>query len=197
MNKLMVMGFLLAINASPSVARAAEWTVDKSHSQITFTVSHMVISEVSGTFAAFDVQIEAENDDLTGGSLTAIIKTASINTGIDRRDNHLRSDDFFNAEKYPEITFKSTRIAKIGDGKYTIEGNLTIRDITKPVAFDAVLNGTIKTDKSLRSGWKATLAINRFDYGLHWNRTIETGGLVAGDTVHIAVNIEIIKPLNS
>lgn len=188
---------ILMFIAIPSVGRAAEWTLDKSHSQITFTVSHMVISEVTGSFGGFDVTVRGENDDLTDGSMEARIKVASINTGIERRDNHLRSDDFFNAEKYPEITFKSSRIEKVGDKNYKIHGDLTIREVTKPVTFDAVLNGVIRTDKSVRSGWKATLAINRFDYGLRWSRTIESGGLVVGDTVRITVNMEILKPVDS
>jgi len=197
MRTIVLLFAVLAVMATSTVARAADWKVDKSHSQITFGVSHMVISQVTGSFTDFDVNVQGENDDLAGGNLEATIRAASINTGIERRDNHLRSGDFFDAEEFPTITFKSTNIEKIGDASYKIHGLLTIRNITKPVTFDAVLNGVIRTDKSVRSGWTATLAINRFDYGLHWNKTIETGGLVVGETVHITVNLETLRQLGS
>jgi polyisoprenoid-binding protein YceI len=109
------------------------------------------------------------------------------------RDGHLKTDDFFSAEKFSTIKFKSTSFEKVGDSHYKIKGNLTIRDTTKEVTIDAVLNGIIPSGKGMRSGWKATLAVNRFDYGLKWDRTIETGGLVAGATVNLVFNLEFVK----
>jgi polyisoprenoid-binding protein YceI len=109
------------------------------------------------------------------------------------RDGHLKSDDFFNAEKFPEINFKSTSFEKLGDNKYKITGDLTIRDVTKNVTFDATLNGTLKTDRGVLAAWKATTTINRFDYNLKWSKTLETGGLAVGKDVIITLNLELNK----
>ncbi len=124
---------------------------------------------------------------------TGTIKVASLSTDNTMRDNHLKSDDFFNAEKFPEISFKSTSFEKLSDNKYKITGDLTIRDVTKNVTFNAVLNGVLKTDRGLLSSWKATTTINRFDYNLKWNKTIESGGLIVGQDVTIALNLELNK----
>jgi len=169
------------------------WRLDKSHSKIGFTVKHMVISEVQGYFKDFDITINASKDDFSDGQAEVVIKAASVNTESEGRDKDLRSDNFFSAEKFPEIKFKSTKFEKSGDNIYKIYGDLTIRDTTKQVVFDVVLNGTLKTSRGLMSAWKATLSINRFDYGLKWNRMIETGGLVAGEMVHITIILELRK----
>jgi hypothetical protein len=116
-----------------------------------------------------------------------------LDTDNDYWDKHLKSDDFFNAEKYPNINFKNAVFEKVGDNKYKITGDLTIRDVTKKVTFDAVLNGTLKTDKGLLSAWKASTTINRFDYNLKWDKTIETGGLIVGQDVTITLNLELNK----
>jgi len=153
----------------------------------------MVISEVTGTFRDFNVSLRSSKDDFTDAAISATIAVKSIDTQNEMRDGHLKTDDFFNAEKFPTIKFQSTSVEKAGDGHFKIKGNLTIRDTTKEVTIDAVLNGTIPSGKGIRSGWKATLAINRFDYGLKWDRTIETGGLVAGATVNLIFNLEFVK----
>lgn len=169
------------------------WTLDKSHSGVKFSVRHMVVSDVEGNFKDFDIVFKADKDDFTDATLEATIKTASINTDNERRDGHLKSDDFFNAEKFPLITFKSTKFEKTGETNYKIHGDLTIRDVTKPVVFDAVNVGNLTTQRGKVSGWKATLVINRFDYNLKWDRTVETGGLVVGKDVTITVNTEMRK----
>lgn len=190
--------FLIALLALiPSLMIGAEWKLDKNHSKIHFTIQHMVIAEVMGVFREFDITIQSSKDDFSDMRVEAVIKTNSIDTHVERRDNHLRSDDFFNAEKFPEIRFSSTSVEKSGDKNYKIHGNLTLRDVTKPVTFDAVLNGIIKTEVASRAGWRATLTINRFDYGLKWNNVLETGGLVAGELVKIVVDVEITKPTES
>ncbi len=170
------------------------WKVDQAHSRVDFSVAHLVIAEVTGRFTDFTVTLNQGNDDFTGSELTAVIKTSSINTDNEGRDKHLRSDDFLNAEKYPEITFKSTSFEKTGDGKYRIAGNLTIRDVTKPVVLDAVYKGSV-TDPwgNLKSAFKATTTIDRFDYGVKWNTAIDSGGLVAGKDISITLNIELAK----
>jgi polyisoprenoid-binding protein YceI len=177
------------------VAQKSGWTLDKAHSSINFSVRHMVISEVTGNFKDFDVSFTSSKDDFSDATVNASIKVASINTDNERRDGHLKTDDFFNAEKFPLISFKSTSFEKVDEGKYKITGDLTIRDVTKKVTFDAVYNGTIKAPWGATiSSWKATLAVNRFDYGLRWNKAIDSGGLIAGETVNITLNLELNKP---
>ena len=174
-------------------AQATGWKLDKSHSKIGFTVKHMVISEVQGYFKDFDITINSSKDDFSDGQAEAVIKVATINTESEGRDKDLRSDNFFNVEQFPEIRFKSTKFEKLGDNIYKIYGDLTIRDITKQVVFDVVHNGTLKTSRGLMSAWKVTLSINRFDYGLKWNRLMETGGLVVGELVNITMTLELRK----
>ena len=169
------------------------WKLDKNHSSIAFSVKHLVISTVTGNFKDFDITLTTAKDDFTDAAVQTTIKTASINTDNTARDNHLKSDDFFNAEKYPEINFKSTSFEKLSETKYKITGDLTIRDVTKNVTFDVVLNGTLKTTHGVLSAWKATTTINRFDYNLKWNKTIETGGLIVGQDVIITLNLELNK----
>lgn len=185
--------FLLALGLTATAVAQSAWTLDKSHSGVKFSVRHMVISDVEGSFKDYDVTFKSEKEDFSDAVIEATIKTASINTDNEGRDKHLRSDDFFNADKFPTITFKSTKFEKTGDKTYKIYGNLTIRDVTKPVVFEAVNGGTLNTQRGVVSGWKATLIINRFDYHLKWDRAIETGGLVVGPDVTITVNAQVRK----
>jgi polyisoprenoid-binding protein YceI len=185
--------FFTALAVFGIASAQSEWRLDKAHSSITFTVQHMVISSVTGSFKDFAITLKSAKNDFSDATVQSTIKVASLSTDNDRRDNHLRSDDFFNAEKYPEINFKSTSFEKLSDTKYKITGDLTIRDVTKNVTFDAVLNGTLKTDRGMLSAWKATTTINRFDYNLKWNKTIETGGLIVGQDVIITLNLELMK----
>lgn len=182
--------------AQPPAAQTSGWRLDKGHSKVQFAIQHMVISEVVGWFKEFDITLNGTKDNFSDAQVEATIKAASINSENERRDNHLKSDDFFNAEKFPDIKFKSTKFEKTGDKAFKIYGELTIRDITKPVVFDAVLNGSVKTQRNTVTGWKATLVVNRFDYNLKWNRAIETGSLVAGETVNITLNLEFQKPVS-
>jgi polyisoprenoid-binding protein YceI len=195
MKRTALVVLFLVVALANLTAQQSGWKLDKAHSGITFSIRHLVISEVTGKFKDFDIAFATTKDDFTDASVDATLKVASINTDNERRDTHLKSDDFFNAEKFPEIKFKSTAFEKVGENKYKIKGDLTIRDVTKEVTFDAVYNGSIKgMGGSTVTAWKATLALNRFDYGLKWNRTIESGGLVAGDIVTITLNLELVKP---
>ena len=193
MKKSFVVFFALAVAAVSAFAESGTWSLDQSHSNISFSIQHMVISEVTGTFKDFNVSLLSSKDDFSDAAISATIGVKSIDTRNEMRDNHLKTDDFFNAEKFPTIKFQSTSLEKVSDGHYKIKGNLTIRDSTKAVTIDAVLNGVIKSSKGARSGWKATLAVNRFDYGLKWDRTIESGGLVAGSMVNLTFNLEFVK----
>ncbi|MFH0991303.1 MAG: YceI family protein [bacterium] len=178
------------------LAQDTAWKLDKSHTSVSFSVRHMIISDVTGSFKDFDVSMTSSKEDFSDLTVEAAIKVASITTDNQGRDNHLKSDDFFNAEKFPEIKFKSTKVEKVGDKSFKITGDFTMRDVTKQVTFDAVLNGVIITERGTVSGWKATTAINRFDYNLKWNRALETGGLVVGEMVNITLNLELQKPNN-
>jgi polyisoprenoid-binding protein YceI len=181
---------LLAMSFAPA---QPNWKLDKAHSSVTFTVRHMVISEVTGNFKDFTIALKSEKDDFSDAEVQSTIKVASLSTDNTMRDNHLKSDDFFNAEKFPEINFKSTSFEKLDGNKYKITGDLTIRDVTKNVTFDATLNGTLKTDRGTLAAWKATTTINRFDFNLKWNKSLETGGLIVGQDVTITLNLELNK----
>lgn len=197
MKRLAVIVLFLTTGISfPAAQQQGGWKLDKSHSGVNFSVRHLVISEVTGNFKDFDIVVRATKDDFTDASVDATIKVASISTDNERRDNHLKSDDFFNAEKFPEIKFKSDSFEKTGQNKYEITGDLTIRDVTKKVTFDATYYGSIKgMGGATVTGWKVTLDLNRFDYNLKWNRTIESGRLVVGETVTITLNLELVKPV--
>lgn len=187
--------FLFALILSTMIVHAqSPWKLDKAHSSITFSVKHMVISSVTGVFKNFDIGFKSEKEDFSDAAVDATIQVASISTENDQRDKHLKSDDFFNAEKFPTIVFKSTSFEKVGDGKYKIYGNLTMRDTTKQVVFDAVFNGSMKTPwGTTMNSWTASLVLDRFDYGLKWNKAIETGGLIAGKDVTVTINLELNK----
>jgi polyisoprenoid-binding protein YceI len=170
------------------------WKADKVHSRVEFSVAHMVVAEVTGRFRDFDVTMQTTKDDLTDAKIDATIQTPSIDTDNPNRDRHLSSDDFLNVEKYPEMHFKSTSVEKTGVNTYRITGDLTIRDITKSVVLDTRFNGSI-TDQGghTRAGFKATTAIDRFEFGTKWNKMVEAGGLVAGRTVNITLLMEFQK----
>jgi polyisoprenoid-binding protein YceI len=169
------------------------WSIDPAHSAVMFSVKHLVFSDVTGKFKDFTIDFSATKDDFSDAMVSAKIMVSSISTDNEKRDTHLKSDDFFNAEKYPEITFKSTKFERVAKDQYKIIGDLTIRGITRRVVFDATLNGSMKTPMGTLYAWKATTAINRFDFGLKWNMAVESGGLIAGETVNIVLNLELNK----
>jgi polyisoprenoid-binding protein YceI len=158
----------------------------------------MVVAEVTGRFKDFAFTLEQVEDDFAGSKLTATVKTASIDTENDRRDSHLRSDDFFGAERYPEITFVSTAFEKTGENRYRVPGDLTIRDVTKPVVLDLIYNGSVRDSRgNTKAGFKASVTIDRFDFGVSWDKTLETGELVAGREVAITILVEVMKESES
>lgn len=194
MKNLVALFFLLAVSSAAPAAPSATWKQDRAHSQVQFSVTHLVISEVTGAFKDFDVTLTQDKDDFSGSTLEATIKAASIFTDNDVRDKHLRSEDFFNAEKFPAISFKSTSFEKTGENSYKISGNLTIRDVTKPIVLDAKYQGQI-TDPwgNQKAGFKATGSINRLDFGVKWNKALEAGGLVVSDKVDLTFLMELEK----
>jgi polyisoprenoid-binding protein YceI len=184
----------LALFISTAVFAQTKWTLDKSHSNVRFTVTHLVISEVEGTFRQFDGSVESSKDDFSDAKINFAVGINSIDTDNDKRDGHLKSDDFFNAAKYPEMTFRSKSFKKVSDKKYELAGDLTIRNITKPVVFDVVYGGTAEDGYgNLKAGFKASATINRFDYDLKWNAITEAGGAVVGKNVDIDLRLQFAK----
>lgn len=184
---------LVLLAAGPLAGQDA-WQIDRSHSSIEFAVTHMVIAEATGRFKDFDVKMTSAGDDFSTAGIEATIKTASIATDNEYRDNDLHGAEFFDVQKYPEAAFKSTKFEKTGDGRYKITGNLTIRDTTKPVVLDATYFGSITDAKGgVRMGWKAETTIDRFDFGVKWNKALEAGGLVVSKDVRLTIRVEMKK----
>ncbi len=195
MHKLKFLVAMLILVSTLSFSQT-NWTVDKAHSKVGFSVSHMVITDVEGYFKDYDSKITTEGDDFAKANIEFTINTNSIFTDNEKRDNHLRSDDFFNAEKYPQMTFKGRSLKKVGENKYKLVGDFTIRDVTKTVELDVKLSGIIKDGfGNRRAGFKITGEINRFDYNLKWDKTIETGSLIVGKEVELKINLELIHKL--
>lgn len=189
-NSLITVFLFLAV----SVFAQTNWTVDKSHSKVGFSVSHLVIAEVEGKFNNFDGNISTNGENFEDAKIDFTVDVNSIDTDNEGRDKHLKSDDFFNAEKFPKITFKGKSMTKVGDKKYKLIGDFTMRDVTKEIALDVKFNGTTKDPwGNIKAGFKITGEVNRFDYGLKWNKTVETGGLVVGDIVTLTINLELAK----
>jgi polyisoprenoid-binding protein YceI len=168
------------------------WTLDKSHTEILFSVKHLVISEVGGKFRDFEGELKSTGDDFDGSEIQFKAFVESINTDNEQRDGHLRSDDFFNASAYPELKFNG-KLEKNGSG-YVLKGEMTIRDVTKPIAFDVQYNGMVKDPYgNTKAGFKITGSVNRFDYGLKWNALMEAGGAVVDEEINIVCNVELQK----
>ncbi|MEJ7738803.1 MAG: YceI family protein [Chitinophagaceae bacterium] len=180
-------------NAPSSQQAATKWTLDRAHSNVKFAVTHMVVTETEGNFKLFDGYMEHSKDDFSDAKIEFSVDVKSIDTDNERRDTHLKGDDFFNAEKYPQIKFVSTSFTPAGGNKYKLSGNLTIRDVTKPISFDVTYGGSVADKGGMKSGFKAKTSINRFDYNLKWDKTTETGGLVVSKEVDITVNVELKK----
>lgn len=189
--------FLLLIAVTASFAQdksETNWVIDKAHSKIGFSVTHLLISEVEGYFKDFDLKVSTSKEDFTDAKIEFTAKTESIFTDNERRDAHLRSNDFFNSEKFPEMKFVSKSFNKTGKNKYKLTGDLTIRDVTKPITLDVVYNGTVKDPwGNTRAGFNVTGQLNRFDYGLKWNALTELGGAVVDKIVKLRIHVELIK----
>ena len=171
----------------------AKWTTDPAHTSVHFTATHMMISDVDGKFNSFSGTMTASKPDFTDAQIEFTADVNSISTDNEMRDNHLKSKDFFSADSFPQIKFKSTSIKKISDKKYLLDGNLTIKDVTKPVQFDVTFRGMANDGYgNTRAGFKAEATVNRFDYHLNWNKMVEAGAVVSPE-VHVTVNSEFIK----
>ncbi|KYG91106.1 YceI family protein [Metasolibacillus sp. FSL K6-0083] len=170
----------------------AKWTVDQSHSAIGFEVKHMMVSKVKGQFASYTADVEASDlADLTTAKIAFSLDTASIDTNNEDRDNHLKSADFFDVEAYAAIQFNSTSITKDGED-YKVTGDLTIKDVTKPVTFEVEYGGKGTNPWGVEVyGFEAEAKINREEFGLTWNAALETGGVLVGKDIKIKVELEL------
>lgn len=170
------------------------WQVDYSHSDIQFKVRHMMISSVRGRFEEFAAVIDFDPDNMTNTAVEVTIPLKSINTRDDKRDEHLRSADFFDVENHPNMIFKSTRVEQDNERNGRLIGDLTIRGVTKEVTLDVEYAGMAKAPWGTTSaGFSATGKLNRKEFGLNWNAALETGGVLVGDDVQIAIELEIVK----
>lgn len=168
------------------------WEIDTSHSELSFRIRHLV-SRVRGSFNQWGGSIVADPQNLAGARVDVAIQTASIDTGNERRDEHLRGDDFFGAPTHPVITFRSTRVEPVGGDRYRVHGNLTMRGVTRPVVLDARMVQTGTSQGRRRIGFEATTTVNRMDYGVSWNRAAEGGGAVLSDEVQIDINLAAVE----
>jgi len=185
---------MLLLFVFTAIGHTAAWKMDPAHSSVGFIVRHMVISKIPGEFKKFEANITFDEKNIKNGTAEMTVQIASINTDNTKRDNHLRSADFFDAAKYPSMTFKSKKVHDINGNKFKLTGDLTIRGITKEVTFDCELNGFIKDPMgNTRAGFSATTTINRQDFKVSWNKTLDTGGLVVSDNVDINIGLELIK----
>ncbi len=181
----------MASNVVPA-SRVSTWQIDRAHSELTFRVRHLV-SRVRGSFDDWSGSVVADPNSLANGSVQVAIKTASINTNHERRDNHLRSADFFDAQNHPEITFRSTRVAVNGES-IRIHGELTMRGVTRPVILDGSYLGTTRDGQGRqRMGFEAETKVNRQDFGVSWNNVAEGGGVVLGDEVTISIVVAAVQ----
>jgi polyisoprenoid-binding protein YceI len=189
MKKILSLLVLFATVASIS-AQKIDWALDKSHSNVGFSVTHMVISNTTGLFTDFDIKFTSEGKDFSKASVTGWADVKTVNTNNADRDAHLQSEDFFYVEKYPRLEFTSTAFEKITDTEYKVHGNLTMRGVTKPVIFTSKVSSVVKDPwGNYRIGWKAEGEVNRTDWGIAWNKTMEAGSLL---DVTISINFELM-----
>ena len=192
---LRIFSLALLLSAAPSIALATDWQIDPAHTNVQFSVRHLMISNVRGDFnkVAGTVASDGQNPDAV--KIDAVIDAGSIDTRIEKRDQHLKSADFLNVEKYPTIEFKSKKILASGAGKWKLSGDLTLHGVTKEVVLDVEGPTAEMKDPmgNTRVGASATTKISRKDFGLTWNKALETGGVMVGDEVEITIDVEAVQ----
>jgi polyisoprenoid-binding protein YceI len=185
---------LAIVVALPVLARADSWKIDPAHTNVEFTVRHMMISNVKGQFQKTSGTIATNGSDPSSAKIDATIDATSIDTRVEKRDAHLKSPAFLDVDKFPTITFKSTKVEAAGPGKWKVTGDLTLHGITKPVVLEVEGSGPpIQVMGNTRAGASATTKIKRSDFGLTWNQALEGGGVMVGDEVAISIDLEAIK----
>lgn len=186
---------LASLMVLPLMATAAEYEIDPGHTSATFSVRHMMVTNVKGQLGKVTGRVVIDEKNLNNSVAEATIDATAIDTKDKKRDDHLRSADFFDVEKHPNITFKSTKWARAGKGKYKVKGDLTIRGVTRPVTLDVEeLTAEVKDPwGNIKRGATATTKINRRDFGLEWNKNLERGGVLVGDEVKITLDVEMLR----
>ncbi len=193
----LVIGGLVIVLPTGVWSETARWDVDPDHSIIEFRVAHMVVSKTAGRFTDYSGFVEMDADTKTFKKIEAVINSASVNTNQEKRDAHLRNADFFDVEKFPTMTYKLKSYKKQGE-VYTAVGEFTLRGVTKEITLVGTFNGVAKDPwGNMRAGFNAEGKLNRKDFGMIWNKTLDSGGLVVGDEVEIRLDIECIKSKKS
>ena len=173
---------------------SSTWKIDPSHSAIHFSVRHMVVSKTRGRFTRFGGQIVFDPAHPAASSVEVTIEPASVDTADAQRDAHLKSPDFFDVEKFPQASFRSTSVEDLGGDKLRISGELTVHGVTRPLSFDAVFEGSAKDPwGGERAGFSGSLSLDRREFGLQWNKALETGGVLVGDRVELTLEVEAVK----
>jgi len=168
------------------------WVIDPMHSEVQFKVKHLVISTVTGTFKKFEGSIETENEDFDGATASFKLDVNSIDTNVEARDGHIKSDDFFNAEAFPYLTFEGT-LHKVSESTYTLTGPLTIRNITKEVSLNVEMGGKMVDGYGqTKAGFEISGKVNRKEFGLKWDAVTEAGGVVVADEVKLNLNVQVV-----
>ncbi len=193
MKKIFISVCLIAIGTIPLNAQSQTWKIDPAHSSIRFSVKHMVITSVIGQFKEYDATLVTSKSDYSDAKLEVTIDTRSVDTGEKDRDLSLISEDFFNVEKFPGMTFKSRSMIQIDEKNYKLTGELTLLGVKRTVVLETSYGGTIVDPYgNTRSGWQALTTINRFDFGMKRRRFLDTGGLIAGEEIDIIIDAEFI-----
>lgn len=188
------LSILIALFGVTLMNAQTNWKIDASHSSIRFAVDHMVISEVEGIFSAYEGTVITTKEDFSDAKINFTVDVNSVDTDNAKRDEHLRSADFFDTENYPKMTFLSTSVSKTAPGKYNLKGKLTLHGITKEITLSMTYGGTTKDPwGNTKAGLKVTGVINRTDFGLKYNSVLEAGSLMIGEEVTITAKVELAK----
>ncbi len=174
--------------------RTTKWELDPAHSELQFKVKHMMVSNVTGYFNNFSIAVETKGEEIENAQIHFTAETESIYTKNEKRDSHLKSEDFFDSDNHPQIRFESTSFKKTDDSDYLLKGNLTIREITKPVKLQVEYGGQAKDPwGNIKAGFSVSGKINRKDWGLTYNTTLETGGVMVGDEIRILAEVQMVQ----
>ncbi|MDF1518327.1 MAG: YceI family protein [Lutibacter sp.] len=188
------LSILIAVFGISIMSAQSKWNIDASHSSIRFAVDHMVISEVEGIFSTYEGSVTTTKDDFSDTKINFMVDVNSVDTDNAKRDEHLRSADFFETEKYPKMTFVSTSVTKTGTNKYNLKGKLSLHGVTKEITLAMTYGGTTKDPwGNTKAGLKVTGVINRTDFGLKYNSVLEAGSLMIGEDVTITAKVELAK----
>lgn len=175
-----------------STQTISKWSIDPTHSEIHFKVKHLMINTVTGSFKKFDASLETSREDMSGANISFTADVRSIDTGMEMRDSHLKSDDFFNAEKYPQLKFESSSFEKLGDTVYLLKGNITIGETTKPIQLDVEYGGKmVDFYGNTKAGFEITGKLKRKEFGLNWDAVTEAGGVVVSDEIKLVMNVQM------